>query len=234
MPSLHTVLDRCEASLTGSRSGAQDAIPKFVKFACANGMWLRNPSLNLATGSDFVAVPAAHCLKFCASWPIFEDVTRPRHGALHPVPAPTGPADALSELAASLWQERELLEDLLYALVQQYHLLAAGQTRWLARADAAVAATARAVQEQEVFRAMQVEALLTVLGLPSSASLREIAEAVEEPWPTLLDDHRSALRSLADEIEQATARNRALLIAGERSSREALERAGISAPAEPR
>lgn len=184
--------------------------------------------------SDSGAVSSGQCLKFCASRPIYQDVTRPRHGALHPVPAPGGPADALSELAAALWQERELLEDLLYALVQQYHLLAAGQTRWLARADAAVAGTARAVQEHEVFRAMQVDALLTVLGLPPSASLREIAQAVDEPWPTLLDEHRSALRCLAEEIEQATARNRALLIAGERSSREALEGAGITAPGEPR
>jgi hypothetical protein len=165
--------------------------------------------------------------------PINTGVTRPPRAALHPVPDPTGAQDVLPELAAVLWQERELLEDLLYALVQQHHILAAGQARWLPRADAAVAAAARAVHDHEVLRAIEVEALVSMLALPAAASLLEIADAAGEPWSVLLHDHRTALRSLAGEIEQTTAENGDLLVAGERSTREALEQAGVVAPAEP-
>ena len=160
-------------------------------------------------------------------------VTRPPRACLHSVPDPAGAQDVLPDLAAVLWQERELLENLLYALVQQHHILAAGQARWLPRADAAVAAAARAVHGHEVIRAIEVEALVSMLALPSSASLLEIADAAGEPWSMLLHDHRAALRSLATEIEQITAENRAMLVSGERSTREALEQAGVIAAAEP-
>jgi hypothetical protein len=161
------------------------------------------------------------------------DVTHPPRAALHPVPDLAGAHDALPDLAAVLWQERELLEDLLYALVQQHHILAAGQARWLPRADAAVAAAARAVQTHEVLRAIEVENLVSMLGLPASASLLEIAGAAGEPWHTLLQDHRTALRSLAAELDRITTENRAMLVVGERSTREALEQAGVVAASGP-
>jgi hypothetical protein len=157
-------------------------------------------------------------------------VTHPRNGALHPVPDATGPGELLAEFAAVLWQERELLEDLLYALVQQHVVLAAGESRWLARADAAVAGASHAVQGHEVFRAMEADAVVAVLGLAPSASLLEIAAAAGDPWSTVLLDHRSALRALTTEIEQATARNRDLLIAGERSTRAVLEQDDLIGP----
>jgi hypothetical protein len=167
----------------------------------------------------------------CAFLADAKDVTHPRNGALHPVPDATGPGDLLAELGAVLWQERELLEDLLYALVQQHQVLDAGDPRWLARADAAVADSARAVQGHEVFRAMETDTVLALLGLTPAASLLDIADAAGEPWTTLLREHRSALLALTTEIEQAAARNRTLLVAGERSTRAALEQAGLIAPA---
>jgi hypothetical protein len=165
--------------------------------------------------------------------PIKKNVTHSPRAALHPVPdsaGTSGGAEVLGELAAVLWQEREVLEDLLYALVQQQLLLEAGQTRWLPRADAAVAAAARAVQDHELVRAIEVETLIQVLGLPAGASLLEIAAHAGEPWATVLADHRDALRTLSAEIDAVTAHNRALLIAGERATREALEQAGALAP----
>ena len=161
-----------------------------------------------------------------------KDVTHPRHGNLHPVPGSPRAAELLGDLAAVLWQERELLEDLLYALTQQHHLLVAGEIRWLPRADAAVADAARAIQEQEVFRAIEVETLVAVLGIGPSPSLQQIADAAGEPWAMLLQEHLAALRALTEEIEQATTRNRTLLIAGERSTREALEQVGAIARTE--
>jgi hypothetical protein len=154
--------------------------------------------------------------------PMERGVTYPPRAALHPVPEP-GSSAALGELAAVLWQERELLEDLLFALDQQHRVVAAGDTRWLGRADAAVAGAAGAVRTHEVFRAIEVESLVSLLGLACTASLRDIAEVVDEPWTTVLTDHRDALRELATEIDEATERNRDLLLAGERATREQLE-----------
>ena len=182
---------------------------------------------------DSMACKRLIWLKKQALRPIKRGVTRPTRSCLHPVPDLTGAQDVLPELAAVLWQERELLEDLLYALVQQHHILAAGQARWLPRADAAVAEAARALSGHEVLRAIEVENLVSMLALPASASLLEIAETAGEPWGTLLHDHRTALRALTAEIEQVTAENRALIIAGERSTRAALEQAGVLAAAEP-
>jgi hypothetical protein len=149
-------------------------------------------------------------------------VTRSPRAALHPVPDP-GPSAALGQLSAILWQERELLEDLLFTLRNQHDVLVGGQTRWLGRADAAVAATTRAVQTVEVLRAIEVEGLVTQLGLEPNASLREIAEAASEPWRDVLCEHREALRSLATEVDEATEGNRVLLAEGEQATREALE-----------
>ena len=129
----------------------------------------------------------------------------------------------MGELAAVLWQERELLEDLLFAVLQQHSVLTQGQARWLGRADAAVATATRAVQTHEVFRAMQVETVVSLLGQPATACLRDIAEAAGEPWLTVLGEHRDALRALAAEIDEAVERNQSLLVAGERATREALE-----------
>jgi hypothetical protein len=170
---------------------------------------------------------------FRTSGPIEEGVTHSPRAALHPVPDAAGSSggiDVLGELAAVLWREREVLEDLLYALTQQQLVLDAGQTRWLPRADAAVAAAAHAVQDHELVRAIEVETLVQILGLPANASLLEIAAQAGEPWATVLGDHRVALRTLTAEIETVTAHNRTLLLAGERATREALEQVGALAP----
>jgi hypothetical protein len=142
------------------------------------------------------------------------------------VPDSAGTSAVLSEVAAVLWRERDVLEDLLFALIEQQLLLESGHTRWLARADAAVQEAAKAVQSHEVLRAIEVEMMAQQHGLPADVTLLEIVDHVPEPWPTVLQEHREALRALTGEIDAATARNRTLLLAGERATREALEQLG--------
>src|SRR5689334_19269500 len=149
---------------------------------------------------------------FCVPAPIETGVTHSPRAALHPVrytAGTSGSADVLGQLDAVLWQEREVLEDLLYALVHQQLLLDADQTRWLPRADASIAAAAHAVQDRELVRATDVETLIQAVGLPATASLLEIAAHTGEPWATVLRDHRDALRTLTAEIETVATRNRA-------------------------
>ncbi|MGH8860093.1 MAG: flagellar export chaperone FlgN [Jatrophihabitantaceae bacterium] len=150
------------------------------------------------------------------------------------LPAPLDSPDTgevLGTIAALLWRERDVLEGMLFALVEQQLVLTGGAPRWLVRADAAVQAAARSVQDLEVLRAAEVEMLAHQHGLPAEVSLRELAEAAAEPWSTVLDDHRQALAALTTEIDAAITTNRALLVAGERATREALEQAGVLAPA---
>ena len=150
--------------------------------------------------------------------------------ALRLLPAVPEVAQCLSEIATLLWRERDVLEDLLYALSVQQLVLDAGDPRWLPRADAAVQSALRAVQEQEIARAGEIEVLVAQVGpsfgVSGDSSLRDLASVAPEPWPTVLDDHRAALCALAAQIDAVTAENRTLLAAGERVTREMVERIG--------
>lgn len=149
-----------------------------------------------------------------------------------PLPDTPETGMALGEVAATLWREREVLEDLLYALTVENLVLTAGHPRWLARADAAVSAAAQALREHEVLRAVGVDALRRFAGDGHDVSLADLAARSPQPWPTVLVDHRIALLELTEQIETLTARNRELLQAGERATSEALDRmrTGTAAP----
>ena len=141
---------------------------------------------------------------------------------------------ALGEVAATLWREREVLEDLLYALSVENLVLTSGNPRWLVRADAAVADAARTLRDHELLRAMEVERLAGHLGdAAQGVSLTDLADCSPEPWSTVLVDHRIALLELTEQIEHLTARNREMLLAGERATSEALARMRTGASAGP-
>ena len=116
--------------------------------------------------------------------------------------------------ASALWQERETLDRLLFALVTEQLILRAGHVRWLATADEQVLAAAREVQELEVLRAADVDALAAALGARAGITLAELADLVPEPWSTIYADHLQALRALTGEVAAVTAENRRLLRAG--------------------
>src|SRR6516165_10077477 len=107
--------------------------------------------------------------------------------------------ETFSAVASLLWNEREALELVHYKLVQEQLLLQAGETRWLAKADAEVAEAIRRMRMSEVLRAAEMERILTDLGLPATATLGELAEVAPEPWDLVLTEHRAALRQLAAE-----------------------------------
>jgi hypothetical protein len=133
-------------------------------------------------------------------------------------------ADACAALSAVLWLHRGNLETLLFKLVEEQLVVTSGSTRWLNRADAEVLIALERLQEGELLRGVEVESLTAALGLPAEATLAELASAAPEPWATLLDEHRSALRSLAFEIKEVAAENRALLDTASGAVRETLDR----------
>jgi hypothetical protein len=126
-------------------------------------------------------------------------------------------------VSATLWLQRESLEELLFKLVEEQLVVSTGATRWLHRVDSEVRTSMERVQSGEVMRAVEVQALTASLDLDVDASLAEIADAATEPWSTLLHEHRAALRDLAFEVKGVAAENSRLLDAGAKSVRQTLD-----------
>lgn len=136
----------------------------------------------------------------------------------------TGCSDALGTIAGLLWRERDCLQQLLFRLTEQQHLITAGEIRWLHLADADVRAAGDASREAELIRAAETDLFARQFGLPVDISLRELSALVPEPWDVVLADHAAVMRALALEIESVVAANTRMLKAGQQAVRESIER----------
>ena len=128
----------------------------------------------------------------------------------------------MERLSQILWRERELLDSLLFKLEMEQLVLAAGRTLWLARAAREVELVLELIRETELLRSVAADEAAASIGLTYNPSLRALAEAVEEPWRTILLDHREAFEQVTREITALAESNRELLTAGLRSARETL------------
>ena len=128
----------------------------------------------------------------------------------------------MEKLSQILWRERELLETLLFKLEEEQMVLAGGRTRWLARAAREVENVLDTIRETEILRAVAAEEVAAELGLAANPSLRALADAVAEPWHTLLLDHHEAFTTVTREIGALADANRELITTGYRSARETL------------
>ncbi|MDP9821723.1 flagellar export chaperone FlgN [Nocardioides massiliensis] len=128
----------------------------------------------------------------------------------------------MENLSLILWRERELLQTLLYRLEQEQLVLANGRTRWLARAAREVEAVLESLRETELLRAVAADEAAAALGMTANPSLRVLAEHSEEPWRTILLDHREAFVGYTQEIMELASANRELLTAGYQAARETL------------
>ena len=128
---------------------------------------------------------------------------------------------SMEELSLVLWRERELLETLLYKLEVEKLVLASHSTRWLAAAAREVEQVLETVRDTELLRAVAADAAALSVGLSSNPSLRALAEAVGEPWHTILMDHHKAFVACTRDLVDTAAANRELLTAGQQAAREA-------------
>lgn len=128
----------------------------------------------------------------------------------------------MEKLSQILWRERELLESLAYKLETEQLVLASGRNRWLARATKEVELVLDMLRETEVLRAIAADEAAASIGLASNPSLRALAEAADEPWHTILMEHRQAFETVSREISAMAETNRQLLTTGLRAAREAL------------
>jgi hypothetical protein len=128
----------------------------------------------------------------------------------------------MEDLSLILWRERELLETLLYRLEVEKLVLASGGSRWLATSAREVEVVLDALRETELVRAVAADEAAAKIGLASNPSLRALAEAVDEPWRSILLDHREAFVTYMQEITAIAAANRELLTTGQLAMRETL------------
>ena len=117
----------------------------------------------------------------------------------------------MDELARLLSVECRLLERLLFKLVEERHLLAAAETRFLPYAAAEVQRAMERVQEVELRRSMMVADLTCDLEIAEeSLTLSALARDSVEPYRTIFTDHLLTFLELAAEIEDVTRQNRHL------------------------
>lgn len=128
---------------------------------------------------------------------------------------------AMQRLSQVMWRERELLEELQYALEVEQLVLASGRSRWLMRAATEVEGVLEDMRKTEVMRAVAADAAAVELGLAPNPSLRQLSE-VADPWGQIFAEHREAVLTLTRDITALAGTNRDLITTGLRSARETL------------
>jgi hypothetical protein len=128
----------------------------------------------------------------------------------------------VEKLSQILWRERDLLDALLFKLEMEQLVLGSGRTRWLARAAREVELILELMRETELLRSVAADEAAASIGLTTNPSLRALAEAVDEPWRSILLEHREAFEQVSREVTALAETNRELLTTGLRSARETL------------
>lgn len=107
----------------------------------------------------------------------------------------------MERVSAVLEREGELLDGLLFKLVETQLILRSGENRFLARATREVERARNRARELDLVRAT------TVACVTPGITLRELAQAADEPWPGILRDHYDHLTALVSEIEVTAHQN---------------------------
>ncbi len=134
------------------------------------------------------------------------------------------------DLSALLWQERELLELLVFKLEEEQLLLTSGKTRWLHHATREVEQVLGRLRDIGLVRAVHASGVATAWGIDDGATLRELAAAApEKPWQELLSAHLEAMTALVAQITALRDTNHQFLKAASRSTQETLAGIGTGA-----
>lgn len=114
-------------------------------------------------------------------------------------------------MADVLWLERNVLEALLFRLVEANLILVAEETRFVPQALAEVEEVVARLRGAEAQRRKVAQALAGDLGIaPTDLTLDYLAANLPEPARIVFEGHRDGFMRLAAEIEQVTVENRRL------------------------
>ncbi|MCC9146685.1 MULTISPECIES: flagellar protein FlgN [unclassified Arthrobacter] len=126
-------------------------------------------------------------------------------------------------LSALLWEERELLELLVFKLEEEQLLLTSGKTKWLTHATREVEQVLERLRAADLGRAVAVAGLAAEWGTSEDATLRElVAAAPAGPWTEIFNAHLQAMTELTVKIRELRDINEQFLRTAARSAQETL------------
>ena len=107
-----------------------------------------------------------------------------------------------NELSALLWQERELLDLLIFKLTEEQLLLTAGRTRWLQHATSEVERVVDRLRTAGLARVIEVDCLAEEWNVKADQpTLNDIAVAAPPgPWGDIFRAHLEAMTAQAAQI----------------------------------
>lgn len=133
-------------------------------------------------------------------------------------PAPISPEHMveliLGELSHVLWQQRDLINQLLFRLDVQRFVLTQARDRWIDFATQDVADALEDVRRQETFRTELLGDLAAASSIPTQVTLKELVANLDAPWDGIFAEHHAAFLALTAEVEQLTRTNSELLQRG--------------------
>lgn len=133
---------------------------------------------------------------------------------------------SLQSFSDVLFQERRLLELLLFKLDEEQLVLESGRTRWLALASREVETVLDELNKIELARSVAFATVAPDLGLGQDATLVSVIGAVDSPWDSVFTEHHKALTGLMSEVLTSAASSKTLLREGYDTIRQALEATG--------
>lgn len=129
----------------------------------------------------------------------------------------------LRRLVAVLEEERDLLERLLFKLVEARLVVAADERRFVSEAMREVETATETLRVSEARRSVALAELAAAVGTtPDALPFSRLASGAPEPYRTILTELRETFRRLAAEVEEAVGDNRLLVAEGLASVRERL------------
>jgi hypothetical protein len=127
-----------------------------------------------------------------------------------------------NELSALLWQERELLDLLIFKLTEEQLLLTAGRTRWLQHATSEVERVVDRLRTAGLARAIEVDCLAEEWNVKADQpTLNDIAVAAPPgPWGDIFRAHLEAMTAQTAQIKELRDLNESFLRSAARSTQE--------------
>ena len=133
---------------------------------------------------------------------------------------------SLQAFSDVLFQERRLLELLLFKLDEEQLVLQSERTRWLALASREVETVLDELNKIELARSVAFASIASDLGLGDDATLVSVVAAVDSPWDSVFAAHHKELTTLMAEVIDSAASSKTLLREGYDTIRQALEATG--------
>lgn len=121
----------------------------------------------------------------------------------------------LPELIAQLGRQRQLVEYLLFKLLEAQLLLSSEQAAFVPIAMAEIESVLRRIRDEEDRRDELVALLAEDWGMPPhELKLAYLTKHAPDPWRAAFAEHRQVFMSLVDEVEKVTRDNRRLASEG--------------------